>query len=81
MRHEVKLPAFAEGMTEAFVAQWLVPVGASVAVGDELVEVITDKVNMLVEADAAGQVVEHCAGEEERVGVGEPLAIIDVPGE
>jgi pyruvate/2-oxoglutarate dehydrogenase complex dihydrolipoamide acyltransferase (E2) component len=80
MRHEVKLPAFAEGMTEAFVAQWLVPVGAGVAVGDELVEVITDKVNVTIPADVAGQLVEHCAGEEERVAVGEPLAIIDVFG-
>ncbi len=78
MRHEVTLPEFADGMTEAFVAQWLVPVGSKVGIGDPLVEVMTDKVNMVVEADVPGTVVEQCAGEEARVEVGGRLAIIDV---
>jgi len=43
--------------------------------------VITDKVNLVVEADATGTLVEQCAGEEARVGVGEALGVIDVPGE
>lgn len=80
MRHEVKLPVFDEGMTEAFVAQWLVPVGGTVSAGDELVEVITDKVNMIVEADASGTLAEQCFAEEARVAVGEVLAVIDIPG-
>ncbi len=65
-------------MTEAFVAQWLVSVGSPVIAGDEIVEVITDKVNLTVEADATGTLAEQCFAEEARVEVGEVLAIIDV---
>jgi pyruvate/2-oxoglutarate dehydrogenase complex dihydrolipoamide acyltransferase (E2) component len=77
-RHEIALPRFADGMTEAFVAEWYVDVGAVIAAGEPLVELITDKVNMVMDAPVAGQVLELCFEAEERVGVGEVLAVVDV---
>jgi len=78
-RHEVVLPQFADGMTEAFVAEWYAEPGGSVAEGEPLVELITDKVNMVMDAPVSGRVVELRFEAEERVGVGEVLAVVEVP--
>jgi pyruvate/2-oxoglutarate dehydrogenase complex dihydrolipoamide acyltransferase (E2) component len=75
--HEIELPAFAEGMTEAFVAEWYVDVGGTIAAGEPLVELITDKVNMVMDAPVGGRVVELRFDAEERVGVGEVLAVVE----
>jgi 2-oxoglutarate dehydrogenase E2 component (dihydrolipoamide succinyltransferase) len=77
MRHEINLPEIGDGITEAFVAEWLVPTGATVAAGDEILEVVTDKANVVIEADAAGTLVEHCVVEEDRVQVGQLLAVLE----
>jgi 2-oxoisovalerate dehydrogenase E2 component (dihydrolipoyl transacylase) len=76
-RHEIELPSFADGMTEAFVAEWYVDVGATIAAGEPLVELITDKVNMVMDAPVGGRVVELRCEAEERVGVGEVLAVVE----
>jgi 2-oxoisovalerate dehydrogenase E2 component (dihydrolipoyl transacylase) len=76
-RHEIELPSFADGMTEAFVAEWYVDVGATIGAGEPLVELITDKVNMVMDAPVGGRVVELRFEAEERVGVGEVLAVVE----
>ena len=76
-RHEIPLPAFAEGMTEAFVAEWYVEVGDTIAAGSPLVELITDKVNLAMDAPVGGRVVELRFEAEEPVGVGEVLAVVE----
>jgi pyruvate dehydrogenase E2 component (dihydrolipoamide acetyltransferase) len=76
-RVDIELPAFADGMTEAFVAEWYVDVGGSVAAGEPLVELITDKVNMVMDAPVGGTVVELRFEAEERVGVDEVLAVVE----
>lgn len=48
------MPSPAEGIDEAVIARWLKRDGAPVAVGDELLEIETDKVTMVQTADAAG---------------------------
>ena len=73
---DLVLPSLGEGVTEAFVVEWLVPVGARVDVGDAVVEVMTDKANVEVESTAAGEIVEHRFAPEARVLVGEALAVI-----
>jgi pyruvate/2-oxoglutarate dehydrogenase complex dihydrolipoamide acyltransferase (E2) component len=77
-RHEIPLPRFADGMTEAFVAEWYTEPGATIAAGEPLVELITDKVNMVMDAPVGGRVVELRFEAEERVGVGEVLAVVEV---
>ena len=48
--------------------------GDEVAVGDELVEIETDKANMVYEADTAGTLVEILAQEGDTLPVGDPIA-------
>jgi pyruvate/2-oxoglutarate dehydrogenase complex dihydrolipoamide acyltransferase (E2) component len=77
MRHEIKVPDLGEGVTEAFVSEWLVPLDANVSVGTEVIEMMTDKANFAVEAEAAGTLVEQRVAEEERVTVGQVLGVIE----
>jgi pyruvate dehydrogenase E2 component (dihydrolipoamide acetyltransferase) len=49
-------------------------VGDEVSVGEELVEIETDKANMVYESDLAGTITEILAQEGETLPVGEPIA-------
>jgi pyruvate dehydrogenase E2 component (dihydrolipoamide acetyltransferase) len=68
-------------MEEGTVLQWLKQVGDEVAVGDELVEIETDKANMAYEADVAGTLAEILVGEGETVSIGTPIARVGEAGE
>ena len=48
------MPKWGLTMTRGRVVKWLVPEGAKVAAGDELVDVETEKIASAVEAPAAG---------------------------
>ena len=76
MRLEITVPEV-EGVTEAFVVEWLVEVGSAIAIGDDVVEVVTDKANIAIQAEVAGTVVELCADPEERVEPGQVLAVLE----
>jgi 2-oxoglutarate dehydrogenase E2 component (dihydrolipoamide succinyltransferase) len=78
---EVKVPQMGESVVDATVGQWLKQVGDQVAVGDVLVELETDKVDVEVGAEAAGVLTEikHESGED--VAVGDVLALIDTEAE
>ena len=51
MPEEVVMPRLSDSMEEGTVLKWLKSVGDEVAVGDELVEIETDKANMVYESD------------------------------
>jgi pyruvate dehydrogenase E2 component (dihydrolipoamide acetyltransferase) len=63
-------------MEEGTILQWLKQVGDDVAVGDELVEIETDKANMAYEADIAGKLEEILATEGETLPIGSVIARI-----
>jgi pyruvate dehydrogenase E2 component (dihydrolipoamide acetyltransferase) len=67
-------------MEEGTVLQWLKQVGDEVAVGDELVEIETDKANMAYESDLAGTLSEILVQEGETVAIGEAIARIGDSG-
>ena len=50
---EIVMPRLSDSMEEGTVLRWLKSVGDQVAVGDELVEIETDKANMVYESDSA----------------------------
>jgi hypothetical protein len=50
------MPRLSDSMEEGTIVRWIVADGAVVRVGDELVEIETDKATMTYEADAAGVV-------------------------
>jgi len=74
MAAEIVMPRLSDSMEEGTVLRWLKAVGDEVAVGDELVEIETDKANMVYEADAAGTVVEILAQEGDTLPVGDTIA-------
>jgi pyruvate dehydrogenase E2 component (dihydrolipoamide acetyltransferase) len=71
---EIVMPRLSDSMEEGTVLKWLKSVGDEVAVGEELVEIETDKANMVYEADAAGTLIEIVAAEGESLPVGEVIA-------
>src|SRR3954451_22095236 len=77
---EVVMPRLSDSMEEGTILTWLKRVGDSVAIGDELVEIETDKANMAYEADVAGTLQEILAKEGETLPIGTPIARIGENG-
>src|SRR3954452_8833684 len=73
---EVVMPRLSDSMEEGTILTWLKQVGDEVAVGDELVEIETDKANMAYESDVAGTLQEILAQEGETLPIGSPIALI-----
>ena len=71
---EIVMPRLSDSMEEGTVLRWLKSVGDQVAVGDELVEIETDKANMVYESDLDGTIVEVLAQEGDTLPVGDPIA-------
>jgi len=68
------MPKMGATMTEGTVAAWRVEPGQSVAVGDVLCEVETDKASIDVESEHAGTVDTLLVKEGETVAIGVPIA-------
>ncbi len=77
---EVVMPRLSDSMEEGTILSWLKQVGDEIAVGDELVEIETDKANMAYEADVAGTLSEILAKEGETLPIGAPIALIGENG-
>jgi pyruvate dehydrogenase E2 component (dihydrolipoamide acetyltransferase) len=71
---DLVMPRLSDSMEEGTVLRWLKSAGDEVAVGDELVEIETDKANMVYESDLAGTITEILAQEGDTLPVGEPIA-------
>jgi pyruvate dehydrogenase E2 component (dihydrolipoamide acetyltransferase) len=71
---DIVMPRLSDSMEEGTVLKWLKSAGDEVAVGDELVEIETDKANMVYESDLAGTIVELLAQEGDTLPVGDPIA-------
>lgn len=81
MAYPVILPKFDMLMEQATVVRWLRQEGERVEAGDPLVEVMTDKVNMEVEAPTSGTLAGIRARPGDVVPVTEVMAYILQPGE
>ncbi len=73
------MPRLSDSMEEGTVLSWRKQVGDEVAVGEELVEIETDKANMGYEADVAGTLLEIVVQENETAPVGAVIARIGDP--
>jgi pyruvate dehydrogenase E2 component (dihydrolipoamide acetyltransferase) len=73
---DVVMPRLSDSMEEGTIISWLKQVGDEVSVGDELVEIETDKANMAYEADLAGTLTAILAEEGETLAIGSPIARI-----
>jgi multifunctional 2-oxoglutarate metabolism enzyme len=70
----ISMPEMGESVTEGVVLEWHVGEGDSVAEGDTVVEVSTDKVDAEVPAPADGVITKLLAEVDDEVKVGQPLA-------
>jgi 2-oxoglutarate dehydrogenase E2 component (dihydrolipoamide succinyltransferase) len=73
----IVVPELGESVVEARVAKWLKKEGDAVAIGDPLVELETEKIDLEVSADRAGVLtsIKHTEGTD--VKVGEVLAVLE----
>jgi pyruvate dehydrogenase E2 component (dihydrolipoyllysine-residue acetyltransferase) len=74
------MPRLSDSMEEGTILTWLKQVGDEVAVGEELVEIETDKANMAYESDVAGTLQEILAQEGDTLPIGTPIARIGENG-
>ncbi len=73
----IVVPELGESVVEARVARWLKKPGDRVAVGDALVELETEKIDLEVNAEKAGVIASIAAAEGTDVKIGELLGVID----
>src|SRR6476469_7607600 len=76
MAVEIRVPPLGESLVDAVVGAWLKQEGDSVARGDSLVELETDKVNLDVTAEEDGVLARIDRREGDVVTVGEVLGLV-----
>jgi len=77
----VIMPKMGDAMEEGTLLKWLKNTGDTVAQGEPIAEIETDKVTLEIEAEADGTLTEQIASEGESVPVGKPIALILGEGE
>ncbi len=79
--HPIRVPSLAENINEATVGRWLVVEGAAVQAETGLVELLTEKAEFTLEADAAGVVSAILAPPKSVMPVGSLLCVLDASAE
>jgi len=77
----VKVPDMAESITEGTLKQFSKQVGDYVEQDEEIATIETDKIDVAVNAPAAGTIKEFLANEEDTVTVGQDLVKLELGGE
>lgn len=77
--HEIRIPKLGMSTLECDIKRWLVQVGDAVAPGTPLLEVETEKAEVVIEADVGGRIreIRACAGD--KVPVGAVVGFIEGP--
>ena len=76
MPAEIRVPQMGESVTEATILRWLKKEGETIAAGEAIAELETDKVNVEVPADSGGVIQSLAHAEGDTVAVGDVLAVI-----
>jgi pyruvate dehydrogenase E2 component (dihydrolipoamide acetyltransferase) len=74
---EIKMPRLSDTMEEGAISTWRKQPGDTVAIGDVLVEIETDKAVMEYEAYQAGTLAEILIPEGRNADIGAPIALLD----
>lgn len=77
----IRMPEVLTGATEAALQSWLVAVGDTIAIGQPLAEVETEKATVEYEAEAAGTIAGLLIETGVQVEVGTPIAVLATTGE
>ncbi len=78
---DIVMPRLSDSMEEGTILTWMKQVGDEIAIGEEIVEIETDKANMAYESDVAGTLTEILAAEGETLPIGSPIARVGDSGE
>jgi 2-oxoglutarate dehydrogenase E2 component (dihydrolipoamide succinyltransferase) len=78
--HEIRIPKLGMDTTEAEVKAWLVAVGDRVSPGSPLLEVETEKTDVVIEAEVTGVVHDIQASVGQVVPVGGVVGLINEQG-
>jgi pyruvate dehydrogenase E2 component (dihydrolipoamide acetyltransferase) len=81
MALKMVMPLLGQTMEEGTITKWLKQEGDAVTKGEPILEVMTDKANMEVEAPISGVLRKILAQEEDIVPIKEPIAIIGTADE
>ena len=81
MPYSIAMPALSAGMEEGTIARWLKAAGDTIAAGDVIAEIETDKATMELEAEYAGTIGQIVAAEGKTVAVNDPIAVLLFEGE
>ena len=73
---DIIMPKMGDAMEEGRIVQWLKKVGDTVAPGDEVAEIETDKSNVAIEAEAAGTIQNIAFQAGDVAPVGAVIAVI-----
>jgi len=77
MRSTIKMPRVADTVDEVVIVEWLVEVGSSVAVGDLLMRVETDKALVEVPCPIAGVLTAQLVAVDDEVITGTLIAQLE----
>lgn len=77
----ITMPAVVADATEATVQEWLVAVGDTIAVGQPIAEIETEKATIELAAETAGEIGKLLVEAGTSVVIGGPLAVLIGPGE
>ena len=77
MRHTLNMPKLGDSVNEVVILEWHVAPGDTVAVGDPLVSVETDKIDTDVPTTVAGTVVELLVEPQDEVSTGAPFIVVE----
>ncbi len=81
MAEQILMPKLGNSVEECLITEWLKNEGDTIAVGDIICTVETDKAAVDVEASAAGVILKILYPEGEEVSVLKPIVIVGEPGE
>src|SRR5687767_13495120 len=76
----IVVPELGESVVEARIAKWLKKPGDRVEVGDAVVELETEKIDLEVSAEKSGVLASIARQEGDDVKIGELLAVVDESG-
>lgn len=79
MKVTVKMPRAADTVDEVVVSEWVVAEGSTVAEGDPILRVETDKALVEVPAPMGGTLVQHLVAIDDEITTGTPIAVIETP--
>ncbi len=73
----VVMPRVSEAIDDSYVVEWMVAVGETVAEGQVLLRVETDKAIVDIPSTASGRLVQQLAGVDDEIHTGNDVAVVE----